>query len=256
MGAGESVSCLCVTRGRPADLARSIGGFLDQRHADKELVIVFERDDTATIELLSSRVVGSVVDDGPRTVVTPAGPIVVAGVDRGTGTTLGELRNIAVELARGDLFCQWDDDDLHDPRRIAGQLAALARSGKAACLLSRWLIHHVPSDAVYLSLARDCGWEGSLLCARADAPRYPHLRRGEDTPVVSALHARRAVVLLDRPELYVYRVHGSNTWSADHFREILERSEPRPPTAAGEVERLARRHQELFDRTFPRQAAP
>ena len=53
-------------------------------------------------------------------------------------------------------------------------------------------------------------------------PRYPQLSRGEDTPVIKHLTAAHNVVLMDTPRLYVYVVHGDNTWDSGHFESIYQ----------------------------------
>jgi hypothetical protein len=73
---------------------------------------------------------------------------------------------------------------------------------------------------VFVSAARY--WEASILAWTDKLPPYPALRRAEDTAVVEQLVRRHRVVLLDRPELYVYTFHGGNTWNASHWdRNIL-----------------------------------
>jgi glycosyltransferase involved in cell wall biosynthesis len=56
-------------------------------------------------------------------------------VNKGPGETIGDLRNIGLQNARGDLVISWDDDDWHSPDRIAIQ--AKAQSGQGAVLLRR-----------------------------------------------------------------------------------------------------------------------
>ena len=50
----ELISCLCVTRGRVALLGRAVGCFLEQTHAQRELLILFESDDAATRDYVAS----------------------------------------------------------------------------------------------------------------------------------------------------------------------------------------------------------
>jgi hypothetical protein len=50
----------------------------------------------------------------------------------------------------------------------------------------------------------------------------------EDTPVVSELIRRGQLVLLDRPELYVYTHHGKNTWDRRHWQHIIDAAQPLP----------------------------
>jgi len=207
------VSCLCVTRNRVELLSRAIDCFLAQTHAARELVIVYEDDDPATRGLLSR------MDDRRIRVIE---------VPSALGLPLGALRNLAIDAARGRWFCQWDDDDWHHPERLAVQWRALRASGKAACVLTRWLIYDVVSQRGYLSETRD--WEGSLLCDRSaiDANhRYPPRARGEDTDFVAQLIARDALTRINRPDLYVYVHHGANTWDQTHWdTNIMARSTP------------------------------
>lgn len=46
------VSCLCVTRHKPQKLRRAVACFIAQSYPNKELVIVYETDDRATMTLL------------------------------------------------------------------------------------------------------------------------------------------------------------------------------------------------------------
>lgn len=237
------VSCLMVTRGRAARALAAIECYRRQTHDARELVIVDDDPDDSL-----ARAVAGLGDPSIRHIRLP---------DR--GQSLGELRNLAVEAARGSHVCQWDDDDLCHPRRIEVQLRVLGRAGAAACLLSRWLIWW--PDRERLAVGRERDWEGSLLAAREALPRYPALRTGEDTAVLDALKRTHRVVRLDLPGLYTYVVHGANAFGAEHFekhwalatarfegeryraaRETLARGLPlaqaeavRPPAATGSV---------------------
>ncbi|HYH19205.1 MAG TPA: glycosyltransferase [Azospirillum sp.] len=209
------VSCLMATRDRPAQALLAIDGFRRQTYANRELVIVddgADDDDGGGGRL--ARAVAALGDPRIR-LVRPQDP----------ATTLGRARNRAVDLAAGTHVCQWDDDDLYDPLRLEMQMAALLGSGARACLLSRWLIWW--PDARRLAVSRPRPWEGSLLCEKAVLPRYPELARGEDTPVVERLLRDVRVVHLDEPRLYLYVVHGANTFPSGHFDEHWQAADPR-----------------------------
>ncbi|WP_042690433.1 glycosyltransferase [Azospirillum sp. B506] len=206
------ISCLMVTKGgdggRTDLLSLAIGSFTRQSWPNKELVIVCDavvRDGDGAEDPLDALVRAAGRED--IRLVRVAGP----------GRTLGELRNIAVDSANGVYVCQWDDDDLYDPLRLEVQHMVLARTGAHACLLGRWLIWWPGLQK--LAVSRERYWEGSLLCEKAAMPRYPHLRRGEDTPLVERLRQTMRVVCLDMPRLYTYVVHGANTFATDHFDE-------------------------------------
>lgn len=193
------ISCLMVTRDR-GHLARfAVASFLRQTHPQRELIIV---------------------DDGPddslaRYVEALARPDIRMLRRPDERLPLGQLRNIAIDHARGGYVAQWDDDDLADPRRLEFQYRALRRTGSQACLLCRWMMWWPERQRIAISSVRP--WEGSLVCEKASMPRYPSLRRGEDTPVVEQLLRTARVATLDIPRLYTYVVHGDNTFDADHF---------------------------------------
>ena len=199
--AGPLVSALMITARRPALAACAIASFRAQTYAHRELLIIDDGNDDTLAEH-----VAALADPRVRLLRLPA-----------AGRSLGALRNIAVAQARGEFVCQWDDDDLYDPARIECQMQALQQTSAQACFLRRWLIWWPARRRLAVSNARI--WEGSMLARKLALPMYPELRRGEDTPVVDALVAGHRVVLLDQPRLYVYVVHGANTFDAPHFEQ-------------------------------------
>jgi glycosyltransferase involved in cell wall biosynthesis len=56
-----------------------------------------------------------------------------------TKLSLDALRNLSWEAARGEALCQWDDDDMNHPDRLARQWAALRESGQTACYLEQFM---------------------------------------------------------------------------------------------------------------------
>jgi glycosyltransferase involved in cell wall biosynthesis len=202
--AAELVSCLCVTRGRPALLRRAVACFQAQTHPHRELLIVWESDDRLTRDYLST-----LDDPRRRTLQAPALP----------KRSLGALRNLAVAEARGTLVAQWDDDDWYAPGRLEEQLRALQESGRPACVLARWTIYDVVTQQAYLSANR--AWEGSLVAEKAVVPAYADQPRGEDTVVIGRLLDEERITGLDRPGLYIYTYHGANTWTRAHFRKRI-----------------------------------
>ncbi len=207
-----SISCLCVTRGKPAMLKRVIGCFREQQYSNKQLVVVYETDDRPTEELL-------------RTEIRPDEPIRIVPVSAVPDKkTLGELRNLSIAAADGEYVCQWDDDDWYDPERLAIQVARMRSAGKEACILSRWVVFDATTGAAYLSNRRL--WEGSILCRRETMLKnpYPRLPKGEDTTVIRQLYDRNMLEIIDNePEIYVYTYHGGNTWEQGHFQQIFDR---------------------------------
>ncbi|MGB3674141.1 MAG: glycosyltransferase [Candidatus Nanopelagicales bacterium] len=198
-GALPMLSALMVTGSRPRQAKVAIACFQRQTYPNTELVIV---DDGRSDEL--AEFVSCLRDDRIRMVRLPT-----------SDATLGELRNVSVDHARGELLCQWDDDDFSDPDRLLWQVSALLDTDVAACFLERWLVLWTSQPRLAISTRRL--WEGSMVARREAIGRYPSLRRGEDSAVVQGILALGPVVLLDAPELYVYVVHGENTFDSKHF---------------------------------------
>ncbi len=205
------ISCLCITRDRVDLLARAIRCFQAQSWANRELLIVYESDDAATRAFLNT-----LVDPLIRVIEVSVTP----------KRSLGELRNLAVERARGRWFCQWDDDDWHHCERLAAQWSALRSQRQVACVMMHWLVFDSSTGRAFISPRWH--WEGSILCDRealSGKLRYASMARGEDTPFVQALVRRGEIAQLFRPGLYIYVYHRRNVWDYAHWRQnILERS--------------------------------
>lgn len=126
--------------------------------------------------------------------------------------TVGDLRNIALDYARGTLIMIWDDDDWHHPRRMEVQMSA--HEGDAAVFLKNQIrLNLLNGCALYAS--RHTGMEATMLHPRAVSFRYPSLVRGSDT--VFKFKFQHRIVLDNDPLLYVRIYHGTNLWSAQHI---------------------------------------
>ena len=158
---GPLVSCLMISRGRLLPARHAIECFRCQTYRQRELVIIDDNPASELAEFLA------VLDDPLiRHIILPA-----------SQGCLGSLRNRALAESRGDMVCQWDDDDLFDARRIAWQVEALQTSGAQACFLHRWTLWWPAEHRIAVSGERI--WEGSMLAQRAAVPAYPDQRRGE-----------------------------------------------------------------------------
>jgi hypothetical protein len=205
------ISCLCVTRGKPTLLRRAIECFIGQSYNSKELVVVYENDDQETMELVES---------------LNSNAIKCVQANSKPKMTLGELRNISVYESRGELICQWDDDDWYHCRRLEMQINCLKTSFKPACVLVNWIMFDQTEEEAYFSSTQI--WEGSLLCRKdilhGDL-KYDSLIMGEDTALISKMLERKYLFPLVMPTLYVYVYHGNNTWKRDHFRSLFDDSQ-------------------------------
>lgn len=216
------VSCLCITRQRVPMLRRAVACFMAQTHPARELLIVFESDDAATRDHVAA-LAGPMI----RAIEVPARPKL----------TLGALRNIAIAAAHGEYVAQWDDDDWYAPGRLAEQLRAALASQQPACALARWTMFDEHTQQAFVSAHR--AWEGSLLCLRRVMPPYPDLARAEDTALVAELLHNKQLIGLDRPQLYIYVVHGRNTWERSHWENNMRaHARPLSPVQTAKVRQL------------------
>jgi len=191
------ISCLMTTRDRPLQAQLAIDMFRYQTYTNRELIIV----DDSSNDLLRHYV----SKDRNIRYIRPDDQ----------APNLGRSRNLSVSLANGPFVCQWDDDDIYDPQRLELQMAALLQSGAKACLLPNWTVWW--PERKQLCISKERSWEGSLLCERECLPSYPELAIGEDTPAVQKLIRSVRTVYLDMPWLYIYVVHGKNTYQPEHF---------------------------------------
>ncbi|GAB5473924.1 MAG: hypothetical protein Mars2KO_20230 [Maribacter sp.] len=146
-------------------------------------------------------------------------------VKRSNETTLGCLRNYAIEKSRGQYVCQWDDDDWYHTARLEYQFEATRISGFPATIMAQWLIFDSTSNRSFVSHKRL--WEGSLLCEKSAIAglSYDDYDIGEDTSFVQRLDEENKIYYIeDVPNLYIYVFHGENTWDANHWNEIFKSS--------------------------------
>ena len=216
------ISCLTVTQPRRlALLRRAVADFARQVYPERELVIVHDGDSEFAREL--ERLAEAHPNAIVRAIAAPA------------GHTLGELRNLAIDEARGDFVCQWDDDDRYHPLRLELQWNALAQEKAACCALSdqlHWFVDRGElcwddwdSEPYPMNFV-----QGTLLARKRDLPRYRALARGEDTNFAMELlgAGQRVARLRDCGWSYVYVYHGQNAWNNVHHAAISRLKHLRP----------------------------
>ena len=118
---------------------------------------------------------------------------------------LGAKRNLACELARGEIIVHWDDDDWMAPRPArATRSAQLGATAPTSCGADR-LLYLDPAAARGVAVRlparpRARGWPATRSATRAPRGRAARSRRspvGEDTRFVWAASGARLLVLDD-----------------------------------------------------------
>ncbi|HEY7066794.1 MAG TPA: glycosyltransferase [Chloroflexota bacterium] len=190
------VTCIMPTADRRRFVAQAIYYFLRQDYERRELLILDDGSDP----------IGDLVPADARIQYVP--------LDR--RLVLGVKRNLACELAAGDLIAHWDDDDWIAPQRLGLQVAALQRARADLCGASRqlyydpageraWLYQYPPSRGRWLA--------GNTLCYRREfweQNRFPEIGVGEDTRFLWRAGEANGVVLPEH-DCVVGVVHARNT---------------------------------------------
>lgn len=114
------VSCICTTYGRHASMNRLLACWLAQDYQKKELVIL----NTAPVDLFLSADLkgrGDIRLFNQQNYSKSGKPY----------TNVGHVREDATRLARGDVWCLADDDDLYLPNHISNGVSGLVGCGKS-----------------------------------------------------------------------------------------------------------------------------
>ena len=223
------VSCVTVTEGRVDLLGAAIRGYLSQTYSPKEMIIVSQ----GTKEQ----------NDNIRKMIEPHEDIHFC--EAPPTLTLGAMRNLSVELAHGDIICQWDDDDFYHPTRVNTQYRHLRNS--VACLYTSYLkyfadtrklymIDHLGGTDDYLDVLKQQPHKaflcGSLMFNKSCFHKsrnilYPE--RGsqsdteEDLNVLQKLMKMGDVVGIRTPYEYCYVFHGGNVYDRKHHEMLFHK---------------------------------
>jgi glycosyltransferase involved in cell wall biosynthesis len=187
------VSCVLVTRDRPAFVRQALRCFSSQDYPNKELVVV--DDGAAPVE----RLCGRVRDLTYIRLSTPAP----------TGTKL----NIGIAAARGAILQKLDDDDFYAPGFLSTAVARLIRARRRDALVS-WccfLVLIARERKLYFS---GHGWStgGTLCFRRALWERHPFRDIYTSSDSWFIRDARPLVERVCAAEQYLVVRHGANTW--------------------------------------------
>jgi glycosyltransferase involved in cell wall biosynthesis len=189
------VSCIMPTANRRAFVPQAIRQFIAQDYPERELIVIDDGQD-------------SIADLIPQ-----VDSVRYVRLDR--RTALGEKRNLACEIARGELVAHWDDDDWMAPQWLESQVQTLLGQGADICGLDK-VFFYAPDTRQAWRYVYDgaqpwvCG--GTLCYTRElwQRARFPPTNVGEDNAFVWSAQPKRLVVNRQN-HLYVAMVHRHNT---------------------------------------------
>lgn len=190
------VSCIMPTADRPLFVPQAIRYFLAQDYPQAELIVV-DAGETPVADLIPD-------DERIRYERTDS------------GLSLGALRNLACELAQGQIIAHWDDDVWQAPARLSYQVTALLHRQVALCGINNELHLDLTTGQAWHS-TRPPGerpWlAGSSLCYLRtfwQVNPFPDLNLGEDIQFVRRAGARQ-LLALESVTFLVDMIHGDNT---------------------------------------------
>ena len=214
------ISCVTVTTGRVDLLKKAVHCYIYQTYKNRELVILAQ----GNLEKIRHYVDSLGRDD-------------ITLLEAPSHLTLGAIRNASIEIARGDIICQWDDDDLYHPDRIRTQYLALRRDSRnVACAYSAFLKYFkVTGEAYWCDWSGEGSFSSQMLCGTImfykkmfyehNSMLYPQTGHQchveEDLNVLQKLIAFGPVVPVFGAHHYVYIYHGENTYDLEHHKLTL-----------------------------------
>lgn len=219
-----TISCVTVSKDRLVQLKSAIDYFCAQTYPEKELLII--SDGSNWYQEAVNRYLLQLKRTDIRLIrVPPQLP----------SCTLGYLRNISLAEAKGELVCQWDDDDLYHPERLQAQFETLLREKAMACCMSDQLQYFYDSRLLFW-----CDWKkyesgplgqlipGTILFYKDKNLSYissgEDARRGEDSAFLENIFLTAPVATLSgKGHLYIYTYHNSNTFSEARHRLITQK---------------------------------
>ncbi|MEM1353913.1 MAG: glycosyltransferase [Planctomycetota bacterium] len=219
--AKPKVSCLMVTQPGRLDMALTAASqFQQQTWANRELVLVCDGD-RHYFEQLKHRI---------QQVADNATCIFVEG-----HRSLGELRNISVGAATGDLVCQWDDDDQYHPRRLEIQANHLLGNQLDFCYLTDQLHFFADTrELCWVDWTRDAAGHlhehtptriaipGTLMARRDQMTDYQRVALGEDSFLIDAVARSKKIGMLSGMGwCHMYIFHGMNSFNRAHHAAIV-----------------------------------
>ena len=192
-----SVSCMCLTYGRPHLLEEAIQCFLDQDYKGQKELIVFN--DLPQQEFLYTHPQVKIINLKERY------------------KTIGEKRNACVDFCTGDLLFVWDDDDLYLPWRITLSVRMIGKneyfkSSKA------WFINNGVISGPTKNLFHSASCFTKSLFFRAG--KYDEINSGQDLTMEKKfvdLQSRPITSLSNRDLYYIYRWQGTDSYHLSAF---------------------------------------
>lgn len=187
------VSCILVTRDRPAFFRQALRCFFSQDYPDRELIVV--DDGEAPVERLC------------------AGLPDVTYIRLPESTPTGAKLNIGIDAARGDILQKLDDDDFYAPGFLSAAVGRLRRARRedALAVWCCFMVLIARDRRLYFS---GHGWTtgGTLCFRRALWRRRPFRDMYHSSDSWFIRDNQPFIARVCAAEQYLVVRHGANTW--------------------------------------------
>lgn len=211
------VTCMVPTYNRHDLLIRSIRMFTEQTYPNIEMIIVDDSDTPLSIEL-------------PRN---------VQYMHLKSRRSIGYKRNMAMQLAQGELLAFWDDDDIHMPDRIRRQVKrmqdtnadVIADANHVYFYQKRWYVlkNHV-------NIQEQLWWKRILMPSvlfkksLSQYASFPHKYTSEDRAFFKKVLRKNPNMKIElyesRPIDFVYVIHNMNNPWSRYMGQIISVTKP------------------------------
>lgn len=195
------VSCIMPTHNRRLFVPQAIKYFLHQDYPNKELIIVDDGND---------RVIDLIPEDDR-----------IKYIHQDKKSSIGNMRNLAVEKSKGEIIVHWDDDDWYSKNRISYQVQPLLEGRSDVCGIETGFIYDIPENSFWScdpSLHAKMFYAdihgGSIVYFRhlwEKLAKYPDISLAEDAAFLGALNKAR-IVKLPNKNVFIYIRHDTNAW--------------------------------------------
>lgn len=201
---------------------RSIESFINQSYLNKELIIVCSHCNIHDIKTINKYIDNKI-------------SFLIYKISN--NISLGEARNISINISNGEYICQWDDDDISHPDRLQYQYDWNIQNNCNASILSAQyhLFENVQPNKLYLEnrIKKNenihSGWPGTILAKKSILKDiYPKIRINEDVDGLSKIQDLQVIKYENDFYHYIYSFHGNNTWNYDHNKYMINNNKIKP----------------------------
>ena len=214
------VSCLMVTQeGRLSSSKRAVTQYAAQSWSNKEIIVVC--DGSKKYNTILKKELLQIHEN-------------IKFVFLEKKYLLGQLRNISVQEANGEIVCQWDDDDQYHHKRIELQLQKMLKEKTDFSFLTDQLHYFEDSNELFwVDWKRDSEGHfhsfspsivaipGTLMARKKCMPPYVNVKLGEDSYLIDDISPEYNISLLEGIGwVYLYVYHGQNSFDRKHHSEI------------------------------------